>query len=149
MTHQIRPEVIDRVRAELAEVDEHVVEEKLRIIGSSELTRAEKLAIALLHAHSAVESLRDAEVLREPPSLLERNYRELAESGRIELKRGHGLLWLLDQLGPLWASRPERTLADVLKIERPRRVAYLARELRHAGIHDIDELAPPDLMTGE
>jgi hypothetical protein len=146
---QIRPEIVNRVRAELAEVDERMVDEKLRIIGSSELTRAEKLAIALLHAHSAVESLRDAEVLREPPSLLSQTYRELLAAGRTELKRGHGKLWLADQVAPSWASRPERTLADVLKIEPPRRVAYIARELRHAGVHDLDELSPPDIMTGE
>jgi hypothetical protein len=85
----------------------------------------------------------------DPPTLLERNYRELIEDGRTELKRGHGKLWVADQLAPRWASRPERTVADVLKIEPPKRVAYLARELRHAGIYDLDEVAPRDLMTGE
>jgi hypothetical protein len=65
-----------------------------------------------------------------------------------EFKRGNAKLWLADQLAPVWASRWGLTLADVLKIEPPRRVVYLARELRHASIHDLDELSPPDIMTG-
>jgi hypothetical protein len=145
VTDQIRPDVVDRVRRELDEVDERVVDEKLRIIGESELTRAEKLAIALLHAHSAVESLRDAEVLREPPSLLELDYRALIATGA----RGMRLLWLADQLSPVWASRPDTALSTVLKTERSDRIAWFARELRKVGIFDLDELSPRDIMTGE
>jgi hypothetical protein len=141
MTGQIRPEVVAQVRAELDQVDERFIEEKLAVIGSAGLTDAEKLAIALMHASSAVGNLRAAEVLRDPPSLLSLTYRELIAAGA----QGHALLWLADQLAPSWASRWQLTLADVLKIESPKRVAYFARKLRHAGIHDLDELSPPDL----
>jgi hypothetical protein len=38
-----------------------------------------------------------------------------------------------------WASRPGVTLARVLKHDRRKFVAHLARELRYAVIHDLDE----------
>ncbi|HEX6578064.1 MAG TPA: hypothetical protein VF082_06815 [Jiangellaceae bacterium] len=37
----------------------------------------------------------------------------------------------------------------MLKVEPPARIAYLARQLRKAGIHDLDEVSPPDLMTND
>jgi hypothetical protein len=52
---------------------------------------------------------------------------------------------LLDQLSPSWASRPDRRLGDVLKIESPKRLEFLAAELRRVGIRDLDKLVTPDL----
>jgi hypothetical protein len=88
-------------------------------------------------------------VLRDPRSLLELNYRELIEDGLREFKRGNAKLWLADQLSPTWASRPERTLADVLKIEPRQRIEFLASQLRTVGIRDLDQLSPPNVTTGE
>ena len=81
--------------------------------------------------------------------MLELNYRELIEDGLREFKRGNAKLWLADQLSPTWASRPERTLADVLKIEPRQRIEFLASQLRKVGIRDLDQLSPPNVTTGE
>ncbi len=40
-------------------------------------------------------------------------------------------------------------MVDVLKFEPRERVAFLARQLRKAGIHDLDELSPPELITND
>jgi hypothetical protein len=139
---------VGRVAAEVAEIHGRAVEESSRLV-AVELNPAEQELMARGLAARSVDELRDAEVLREPPSLASLNWRELSDLTADVLRRAHALLWLRDQLVHRWASRPDATLADVLKIERREFVALIARELRHAGIHDLDELSPPDFMTGE
>jgi hypothetical protein len=87
--------------------------------------------------------LQEVGALREPRGLLDMNRREIDQL----VERGLALMWLVDQLGMSWATRPELPMVDVLKIESPKRIAYLARQLRKVGIHDLDELSPPDLMN--
>jgi hypothetical protein len=124
------------------------IEESSRLV-AAELNPAEQELMARGLAARSVDELHDAEVLRNPRSLLELNYRELIQDGLAEFKRGNGKLWLADQLAPVWASHWRLVLTDVLKPERRERIAYLAGELRRADVHDLDELSPPDLMTGE
>ena len=76
--------------------------------------------------------LKDVGALREPRGLL-------------DMKRHQ-----VDQLGMSWATRPELPMVDALKIEPPARIAFLARQLRTVGIHELDELKPagPDGQRG-
>jgi hypothetical protein len=145
MSDEIRPEVLDRVRAEYVELTARMHADVMRIITDLELNRAEKLRVAIELAGAAVGELQDVDVLREPPGLLELNRHEVS----LIVERGLALMWLIDQLGMSWATRPDTSLVNVLKIEPPVRIAYLARQLRRAGIHDLDELSPPDLMTND
>ena len=143
MSDEIRPEVLDRVRAEYVELTARMHADVMRIITDLELNRAEKLRVAIELAGAAVGELQDADVLREPPGLLELNRHEVD----LIVERGLGLMWLVDQLGYSWSTRPDTPLVDVLKVEPVKRIAFLARQLRKVGIHDLDELSPPDLMT--
>ena len=143
MSDEIRPDVLDRVRAEYAELAARMHADVVRLISDLDLNRAEKLRVAIELAGAAVGELQDVDVLREPPELLELNRHEVG----LIVERGLALMWLMDQLGMSWATRPDLQMVDVLKVEPPKRIAYLARQLRKAGIHDLDELSPPDLMT--
>ena len=145
MSDEIRPDVLDRVRAEYAELAARMHADVVRLISDLDLNRAEKLRVAIELAGAAVGELQDVDVLREPPELLELNRHEVG----LIVERGLALMWLMDQLGMSWATRPDTSLVNVLKVEPVKRVAYLAHQLRNVGIHDLDELAPPDLMTNE
>lgn len=145
MSDDVRPDVLDRVRAAYVELTARMHADVMRMIDDLELNRAEKLRVAIELADAAVGELQDVDVLREPPGLLELNRHEVG----LIVERGLALMWLVDQLGYPWATRPELSLVDVLKVEPPKRIAYLARQLRKAGIHDLDELSPPDLMGND
>jgi hypothetical protein len=130
---------LGRIAAEVAEIHGRAVEESSRLV-AAELSPAEQELMARGLAASSVDELRNAEVLRNPRSLLELNYRELIQDGLAEFKRGNAKLWLADQLTPVWASRWELRLPNVLAPERRERIAYLAGEMRRVGIHDLDKL---------
>jgi hypothetical protein len=139
----IRQDVLDRVRAEYVELTARMHQDVARLVDDLELNRSEKLRLAVELAGAAVGELQDVDVLRQPPGLLELNRHEVG----LIVERGLALMWLMDQLGMSWATRPDVPMVDVLKIEPVTRIAYLARQLRKAGIHDLDELSPPDLMN--
>lgn len=146
MTDEIRPDVLDRVRAEYAELTARMHQDVMRMIDDLDLNRAEKLRIVVDLAGAAVVDLKDAGALPKPPhGLLGMNRHEVDQL----VGRGLGLMWLMDQLGMSWATRPDLPLVDVLKIEPPARIAFLARQLRRVGIHELDELSPPDLMSND
>lgn len=90
-------------------------------------TPAEKLAAARRLAENALAA--DSG----PADLLTLGYRDLVQLG----VQGHSLLWLCDQLSPLWAGRPETALSDVLKTINPDRLDYLAAELCRGGVHAL------------
>jgi hypothetical protein len=144
MTDDIRPDVLDRVRAEYVDLAARMQHDVLRMLDDLELTRAERLRVAVELAGAALGELHDVGALKEPRGLLDMNRNQVDAL----VTRGLGLFWLMDQLVN-WTSRPELPLVDVLKVEPPARVAYMARELRKAGIHDLDELSPPDLLTND
>lgn len=73
-----------------------------------------------------------------PPKLLEMTYRDLADGAR----KGYALGWLASQLEARWAPFPDLPLSDILKTERPDRIAYLAGELAQVGITGL--LPPPE-----
>jgi hypothetical protein len=141
----VRPDVLDQARAEYVELAARMQADVMRIIADLELNPAEQLRMAVDLAGAAMGDLKDVDVLREPPGLLELNRHEVG----LIVERGLALYWLVDQLGMSWATRPDTSLVDILKIEPLKRIAYLARQLRKAGIHDLDELSPPDLMTND
>ena len=139
----VRPDVLDRARAEYVELVARMHQDVMRMLDDLDLTRAEQLRMAVDLAGAAVDDLHDAGALREPRGLLDLNRHEVDQL----VDRGLALMWLVDQLGLSWATRPGIPMIDVLKVEPPKRVAYLARQLRTAGIHDLDELSPPDVMN--
>jgi hypothetical protein len=127
--------------------DQRDFEGKLRLLRG--LSNDELRALAGGLAQSALDSLKAIGVLSEPRSLASLAWRELSDltptssAGRT-LCSGCGT-----SSCTAGAARPDATLADVLKPERREFVVLVARELRYAGFHDLDELSPPDLMTGE
>ncbi|HET6754865.1 MAG TPA: hypothetical protein VFH23_13060 [Jiangellaceae bacterium] len=141
----VRPDVLDRVRAEYAELTARMHQDVMRMLDDLELNRAERLRVVVDLAGAALGDLKDAGALREPRGLLDMNRHEVD----LFVERGLGLFWLMDQLGMSWATRPDMALVDVLKVEPVKRIAFLARQLRKVGIHDLDELSPPDLMTND
>jgi hypothetical protein len=143
MTHEIDLERLGRAAADLAEVDAGAWVEKRRII--EELTDAEQRLMAKASGAITIHELREAGAIEDPLSLLSLNLRQVERLA----SQGHALYWLIDQLRFSWASRPDIPLSDVLKIEPRRRIEWLARELHKVGILDLDELSPPDIMTGE
>ena len=145
MSDDVRPDVLDRVRAEYAELAARMHADVMRMIDDLELNRAEKLRVVAELAGASIGELRDVGALREPRGLLDMSRHEVDQL----VDRGLGLMWLVDQLGMSWATRPDMPMVDVLKIEPPARIAFLARQLRRVGIHDLDELSPPDLMTND
>ncbi len=145
MSDDVRPDVLDRVRAEYVEITARMHTDVMRLLDDLELKPAEKLRIVAELAGASITELRDVGALREPRGLLDMSRHEVDQL----VDRGLGLMWLVDQLGYPWATRPELPMVDVLKIEPPKRIAYLARELRRVGIHELDELSPPDLMTND
>jgi hypothetical protein len=145
VSDDIRPDVLDRVRAEYVDLAARMHADVMRLIDDLELTRAERLRIAVELADSALGELHDVGALHEPRGLLDMTKNEIDQL----VERGLGLMWLVDQLGMSWATRPTLPMVDVLKVEPPARIAYLARQLRRVGIHELDELSPPDLMTND
>ncbi len=146
MTDEIDLDRLGQAAAELGEVDAEAWIEKRRIVAGP--TDAERRLVARASSALALAGLEQAGVLERNPTALSLPSMNRWQVGRLAAQ-GHALLWLLDQLSPTWASRPDRTFADIVKIEPPKRVAWFARELRRVGLHDLDELSPPDLMTGE
>jgi hypothetical protein len=130
----VRPEVVEGIVKAYVRRDEPALAEALR-----EANDVERRYVADLLADDAIAHLRATGYLRDD-SLLGMRRDQLAHLAR----QGHALLWLLDRL-PNWAAHPERTLADVLKIEPRDRVEWLARELRIVGLTDLDELLGPEL----
>ncbi len=140
MIGPVRPELVARI-VEVLRRDYgfgDVSGEQQELMGQA--TADELLATARVLRERAVAHLREAGMLRAPRSLLDLTFHELIEEGA----RGHAKLWLADQLGPSWASRPGTNLSTVLKTERIERVRWIATRLRKVGIHDLDELAMPD-----
>jgi hypothetical protein len=145
VSDDIRPDVLDRVRAEYVDLAARMQADVLRMIDDLDMNAAEKLRIVAELAHASVSELRDVGALKEPRGLLDMTKNEIDQL----VDRGLGLMWLVDQLGMSWATRPTLPMVDVLKVEPPRRIAFLAQQLRKVGIHDLDELSPPDLMTND
>jgi hypothetical protein len=103
VSDDIRPDVLDRVRAEYVDLAARMHADVMRLIDDLELTRAERLRIAVELADSALGELHDVGALHEPRGLLDMTKNEID----------------------------------------------LARQLRRVGIHELDELSPPDLMTND
>ena len=143
MSGEIRPNVLDRVRAEYADLTSRMHQDVMRLIDDAELNWAEKLRVVADLAGAALGDLKDVGALSEPRGLLDMNRHQVDQL----VDRGLGLMWLVDQLGMSWATRPEHAHGRRLKIEPPTRIAFLARQLRKVGIHELDELSPPDLMN--
>lgn len=98
-------------------------------------TQAERAAAGRLLAADAVAILRELGMIdAPPPSLLDLTYRQVLALARAHAVTAHALVWLADELSPLWASEPTRTLADVAKVLTPQRLEYLRAELGVAGI---------------
>jgi hypothetical protein len=104
------------------------------------LNHAERRLLAGAIAGAAVDDLRDVGALRTPRGLLDLTRRQVDAF----VERGLALMWLQDQLVN-W--KPDMPLVDALKILPPERIAFIARNLRRAGIHDLDELSPPDVIN--
>jgi hypothetical protein len=81
---------------------------------------------------AALARLRDAALAgaRPVPDVLELN---LWQTARLAAQ-GRALEWVGEQLGPIWSSRPDMTLADQLKIAEPWRVAQIRSALRRSGL---------------
>jgi hypothetical protein len=108
----VRPDVVEGIVNAYVRRDESTLAEALR--GANDV---ERKYVADLLADDAIAHLRATGYLRED-SLLGMRRDQLVHLGL----QGHALLWLLDRL-PAWAAHPERTLADVLKIEPRERVS--------------------------
>ena len=145
MTDDIRPDVLDCVRAEYAELAARMQADVMRLVDDLELNSAEKLRVIADLAGAALGDLKDLGALRELRGLLDMNRNQVDQL----VERGLGLMWLIDLLGFSWSTRPAMPMVDVLKIETPARIAFLARQLRRVGIHELDELSPPDLLTND
>jgi hypothetical protein len=117
--NEVRPEMVkllvDGIAGSVTETEFDAV--------ASESTDSERLAAARVLAQAAQQQIT-------PSPLLALNFHQLNQVAALRWSEGHALGWLADQLSPTWASRPEMTLGDVLKVEHPDRVEYLALELR-------------------
>ncbi len=67
------------------------------------------------------------------PSLLQMNYRDTMKLGL----QGLAVMWAADQLGPVWATRPDVPLSDIAKVIAPERLAHIASELCSVNLHDM------------
>jgi hypothetical protein len=59
--------------------------------------------------------------------------------------QGSAIAAVVDRLGHRWDPHPDRKLIDVLKTQPPTVVAEIAGRLAAVGLHDLDDLVPPDL----
>ncbi len=77
VTDDIRPDVLDRVRAEYVELTARMQHDVMRLVDDLELNPAEKLRVVADLAGAAVADLRDVGALREPHELLDMNRYEV------------------------------------------------------------------------
>jgi hypothetical protein len=79
--------------------------------------------------HAATVRLRNA-ALRPTPDVLEFTLPQLATLAM----QGRCLEWVGEQLGPIWRSWPDRSLADMLKTAEPWLVAQVRDALHRSGL---------------
>jgi hypothetical protein len=104
MSDEIRPEIVGRAAAEVANVDFRAMGEKDAIY--AELTDAEKRVLAKASAIIAVNTLRDIDVLKDPTTVLDATNRQLKAVAAV-----WGVLARWDS-----SLDPDRRLSDQLKV---------------------------------
>jgi hypothetical protein len=140
---EIRPDRVSAVVAVMVDNDLSPERRVDAIFQMDDVTDAERAAaVGVLHGLAVKEvdvasgDLNAAVPGSVPTSrgLLDLTYSEL----QAEVRRGVALGWVLDRLGPVWASRPATPLVDVIKILRPAEVEHLATVLRDVAGIELD-----------
>ncbi|MET0716613.1 MAG: hypothetical protein ABWY57_17050 [Mycetocola sp.] len=126
MSDEIRPEIVGRVAADVADVELRAMGEKDAIL--AELTDAEKRVMAKGSALVAVNALRDVGMLKEPPTVLD------ATNGQL---KAVAAVWGI--LAP-WDSSIDlnRRLSDQLKVLPAEDAQLIVQFLRWGGLASGD-----------
>ena len=122
MSDEIRPEIVGRAAADVADVDMRAMGEKDAIVAT--LTDAEKRVVAKASALIAVGMLREADVLKDAPTVLD------ATNGQL---RAVAAVWgVLSR----WdcSLDPDRRLSDQLKVLPHEDAELIVRFLRRGGL---------------
>jgi hypothetical protein len=145
---EVRPTVVAELMAVLTDETVPLVD---RIDRATELDASDReravairqlVGLAAAETSAAHENMERAGFRWTPPRspLLHATYEDLK---RI-VARAAAISFVLDRLGPVWSSWPNRPLIDVLKTLRRSQLAQLAKALRSVGLHDLDELIADD-----
>jgi hypothetical protein len=149
--HPVRPDVVQALLAVMTDASLGT-EDRVDAVMRSDATDEERnYALGLLAGLAAKEAdAADANLkaagfprTRTTPNLLDATYRDLQ---RV-VAHSAGIAFVLDRLAPVWASRPDTPLIDVIKIARPDALAQLAEVLHNVGLHDLDEVLADDGPT--
>lgn len=126
MSEDVRPEVIGRAAADVADVELRAMGEKDVIL--AELTDAEKRVLAKGSAIVAVNMLRDVGMLKDPPTVLDATNRQLKSIAAV-----WGVLARWDSSLDL-----DRRLSDQLKVLPAEDARLIVEFLRWAGLASGD-----------
>jgi hypothetical protein len=122
----IRPDVLDHVLREYAELATRMQDDVIRLLDDFELTTAERVRVAIELADVSVDELKDVGTLKDAPTILDKTNRELRAVAAV-----WGLLSRWDS-----SVAPDRRLGDQLKVLPEEDARLIVEFLRWGGLVD-------------